>query len=166
VRVFAARYPAEVAGMVLLDPQPADAFTALPDYSTTYQFLHLTFGLGPSLARIGLVGPLLGLPADQSTVVAARAARDEVNVLPTALQQAQALSSIGSRPLVVVTALSGAQTGWASAHDAMLGLSTNARHVVLASATHNSIISGDDSPASTQAILDVVMSIRSGTALR
>ena len=33
VRVFAARYPAEVAGMVLLDPQPADAFTALPGYS-------------------------------------------------------------------------------------------------------------------------------------
>ena len=32
VRVFAARYPDEVAGMVLLDAQPADAFTALPDY--------------------------------------------------------------------------------------------------------------------------------------
>jgi len=66
----------------------------------------------------------------------------------------------------VVTALSGAQTGWASAHDAMMDLSTNARHIVIASATHNSIISGEDSPASTQAIFDVVTSIRSGTALR
>ena len=32
VRVFAARYPDQIAGMVLLDAQPADAFTALPDY--------------------------------------------------------------------------------------------------------------------------------------
>jgi len=166
VRLFAARYPDEVAGMVLLDPQPADAFTALPTYPLTYQILHITFGLGPSLARIGFVGPLLGLPADQSTVAATRAARDEVNILPTTLDQAQALSSIGARPLIVVTALSGAQTGWASAHDAMMDLSTNARHIVIASATHNSIISGEDSPASTQAIFDVVTSIRSGTALR
>lgn len=35
VRVFAARYLDEVAGMVLLDPQPADAFTALPTYPLT-----------------------------------------------------------------------------------------------------------------------------------
>ena len=36
VRVFAAQYPDEVAGMVLLDAQPADAFTALPDYPGFY----------------------------------------------------------------------------------------------------------------------------------
>jgi pimeloyl-ACP methyl ester carboxylesterase len=166
VRVFAGRYPDEVAGMVLLDPQPADAFTALPDYPLTYQIIHLTFGLGPTLARAGLIGPALGLPADQSTVAAARGARDEANVLPTALHQAQALTTIGARPLIVVTALSGAQTGWASAHDAMMGLSTNARQIVLASATHNSIISGDDSPVSSQAILDVLASVRAGTPLR
>lgn len=128
--------------------------------------IHLTYGLGPTLARTGLAGPALGLPADQSTVAAARGARDEVNVLPTVLHQAQALTSIGARPLIVVTALSGAQTGWASAHDAMMGLSTNARHIVLASATHNSIISGDDNPVSSQAILDVLASVRAGTPLR
>ena len=37
VRVFAARYPDQVAGMVLLDAQPADAFTALPDYPGIYR---------------------------------------------------------------------------------------------------------------------------------
>ena len=36
MRVFADRYPDEVAGMVLLDAQPADAFTALPDYPSFY----------------------------------------------------------------------------------------------------------------------------------
>jgi pimeloyl-ACP methyl ester carboxylesterase len=166
IRVFAATYPDEVAGMVLLDAQPADAFTALPDYPADYQTLRMVYGLGTSLARIGLLGPVLGLPADESTVASARGAHDELIALPTALQQAQALASLGSRPLIVVTALSGAQTGWSAAQDRMVALSTNATHVVLATATHTSIISGDDSPVSSQAILEVVASIRSGTALR
>ncbi len=104
VRVFADRYPDQVAGMVLLDAQPADAFTALPDYPTTYQILRTVYSLSPSLARIGLLGPILGLPADQSTPAAARGARDEIVALPAALQQAQALTSLGDRPLIVVTA--------------------------------------------------------------
>lgn len=166
IRVFAATYPDEVAGMVLLDAQPADAFIALPDYPADYQTLQLVFGLGTPLARIGLLGPVLGLPADQSTVASARGARDELIELPAALRQAQALTSLGSRPLIVVTALSGAMTGWSSAQDRMMDLSTHAKHVVLATATHTSIISGDDSPASSQAILDVLTSIRTGAALR
>src|SRR3954454_14683779 len=36
VRVFATQYPDEIAGMVLLDAQPAEAFTALPDYPSFY----------------------------------------------------------------------------------------------------------------------------------
>jgi hypothetical protein len=39
-------------------------------------------------------------------------------------------------------------------------------HRVLTAATHSSLIVGVDAPTSTQAILDVVASIRSGTALR
>jgi hypothetical protein len=37
---------------------------------------------------------------------------------------------------------------------------------VLEAATHTSLITGDDAPASTQAILDVATAIRSGRALR
>jgi pimeloyl-ACP methyl ester carboxylesterase len=166
VRVFAARYPEQVAGMVLLDGQPADAFTALPDYPGTYQALRMAYGLGPSLARIGLLGIALGLPADQSTPAAARGARDELAALPSALHQAQALTSLGDRPLVVVTAGSGQQTGWLAAQDSMTSLSTSSAHRVVAAATHTSLISGVDAPASTQAILDVLASIRTGTALR
>jgi pimeloyl-ACP methyl ester carboxylesterase len=166
VRVLAARYPDEVAGMVLLDAQPADAFTALPDYPGTYQSLRLAYGLGPSLARVGLLGIALGVPADQSTPAAARGARDELAVLPSVLQQAQALTSLGDRPLIVVTAGSGQQAGWLEAQDQLARLSTNSVHRVLADATHTSVISGVDAPASSQAILDVVASIRTGAALR
>jgi pimeloyl-ACP methyl ester carboxylesterase len=166
VRVFAARYPDEVAGMVLLDAQPADAFTALPEYPGFYSMFRNVATVSPSLARVGLVGPLLGLPADESSPAAARGGRDEFFALPTALQQAQALTSIGDRPLVVVTAGSGQAPGWLTAQDQLLGLSTTSVHRVIAEATHNSLISGVDAKASTQAILDVLASIRAGTALQ
>lgn len=166
VRVFAARYPDQVAGMVLLDAQPADAFTALPDYPGTYRSLRMAYGLGPSLARIGLLGIVFGLPADQSTPAAARGARDELAALPSVLQQAQALTSLGDRPLIVVTAGSGQQAGWLAAQDSMSDLSSTRVHRVIATATHNSLISGVDAPASTQAILDVLASIRTGAPPR
>ena len=165
VRVFAARYPDRVAGMVLLDGQPADAFTALPDYPGTYQTLRLAYGLGPSLARVGLLGIAFGVPADQSTPAAARGARAELAALPSVLQQARALTSLGDRPLIVVSAGSGQQAGWLAAQDSMTGLSTSSVHRVVAAATHDSLISGVDAPSSTKAILDVVASIRGGTAL-
>lgn len=166
VRVYAARYPDQVAGMILLDAQPADAFTALPDYPATYQALRMAYGLGPSLARAGLLGIVLGLPADQSTPAAARGARDELAVLPSVLQQAQALTSLGDRPLIVVTAGSGQQAGWLAAQASMARLSTSSAHRVVAAGTHTSLISGDDAPVSTQAILDVLASIRTGTPPR
>jgi pimeloyl-ACP methyl ester carboxylesterase len=166
VRVFAARYPDQVAGMVLLDAQPADAFAALPDYPTTYPILRTVDSLSQSLARVGLLGPILGLPADQSTPVAARAARDEIVALPAALEQALALTSLGDRPLIVVTAGSGQQAGWLDAQDRLPGLSANSSQRVLPAATHTSIINGVDAGMSSQAILDVVSSIRTGTAVR
>ena len=166
VRAFAAQYPDEVAGMVLLDAQPADSFTALPAYPGFYSTFRTVATLSPSLARIGLLGPLLGLSADESTLAAARGGRDEFIVLPTVLQQSSALTSIGDRPLVVVTAAAGADPGWVAAQNNLPQLSTASIHRVLATATHNSLISGVDTVASTQAILDVLASARTGATLR
>ncbi|HEU0236258.1 MAG TPA: alpha/beta fold hydrolase [Candidatus Limnocylindrales bacterium] len=166
VRVFAERYADQVAGMVLLDAQPADAFTALPTYPGTYTTLRLLGTLSPTLARVGLLGPILGLSAEESTVAAARGGRDEVVALPAALQQALASTSLGDRPLIVVSAGSGQQGGWLDAQDRLPGLSSASVHRVLADATHTSLISGDDATASSQAILDVVASVRAGTAHR
>ena len=166
VRAFAARYPDQIAGMVLLDAQPADAFTVLPDYPTTYPMLRTVYSLSQPLARIGLLGPILGLPVDQSTPAAARGARDEIVALPAALQQALAFKSLGDRPLIVITAGSGQQTGWLEAQDRLPSLSTNSTHRVLPAATHTSLITGVDASASSQAILDVVSSLRTGTTVR
>ena len=165
VRVFAARYPDEVAGMVLLDAQPADAFTALPDYPAFYGPYRTVSSLVPSLARVGLGFPF-GSPIDPPGIRAARSLRDEVIALPDALRQAQTLTTLGTRPLVVVSAGSGQQAGWLAAQDRLVDLSTNSAHRVIPTATHDSVIVGDDASASTQAILDVVESIRSGSAVR
>ena len=64
VRVFAERYPDEVSGMVLLDAQPAHAFSALPDYPAFYESYRMATALGPSLARVGLLGLVFGVPAE------------------------------------------------------------------------------------------------------
>ena len=166
VRVFTARYPDEVVGMVLLDAQPADVFTAIPDYPSFYRMYRLVTTWAPSLARIGVLGPLLGLSPDESKVETARAQRDEVAALPAALDQAAALTTLGDRPLVVVTAGIGAQAGWPAAQDRLAGLSTDSAHRVVAAATHDSLITGLDAPISAGAILDVVEAVRTGTPLR
>lgn len=76
------------------------------------------------------------------------------------------MTTIGDRPLIVVTAASEASAGWLPAQDRMTGLSTDSVHRVIATATHDSLISGVDATASTQAIMDVVESVRSGATLR
>jgi pimeloyl-ACP methyl ester carboxylesterase len=166
VRVFAAQYPDEIAGMVLLDAQPAEALTALPDYPGFYYPYRFVTALAPTLARVGLLGPLLGLSGEESTPSGARSARNAVAELPTALDQAKALTSIGDRPLAVVTAASKPDRGWLEAQDQMTGLSSNSVHRVIATATHDSLITGVDAEASIQAILDVLRSVRAGTPVR
>ena len=180
VEVYAARYPAEVAGMVLLDAQPADAIADLPGYAGEYNALRRGIALIPSLARLGATRLIYssagaGLPPEAQAQVRAfwstgtygRAFRDEIAGLRTALSQAQALTTLEDRPLVVVTAVEGAHRGWMPLQEEMVNLSTNGIHRVVPDATHTSLIQDEgDSANAINAILDVVDSVRSGgTAL-
>ena len=65
-----------------------------------------------------------------------------------------------------MTAAAEADPGWVAAQEALPRLSTASIHRVMAAATHNSLISGADAGASSQAILDVLAAVRTGTALR
>jgi pimeloyl-ACP methyl ester carboxylesterase len=162
MRVFAGRYPDQVAGLVLVDAQPADAFTALPDYPATYQIvLRPLSSLTAPLARIG-VWRLIG--DEDATPAYGRAYRDEVAALSNVLDQARSVTSLGSLPLIVVSAGTGGQPGWDAAQEELARLSTRSVHRVIPAATHDSLVSGDDAAASIQAILDLVAAIRSGTA--
>ena len=162
LRVYAAQYAADVAGMVLIDPQPATAFTALPDYPSIYDYLKLSGGLAPSLARIGMLGPLFGVSPAEASPAVARSYRDEIRMLPTVLAQAAAVTTIGAKPLIIVSAGVESQRGWGAAQDAQASLAPDAIHRTIAGATHDTLLEADSGP-SVQAILDVVNAVREGT---
>jgi pimeloyl-ACP methyl ester carboxylesterase len=179
IRVFAARYPDQVAGMVLLDSQPNDAFTGLPDFPSFYSTIRPASALFPSLARLGvfrLVNQFASDPlpvptrdeerAVVSTANVNRIQRDEFAELPMTLNEAAALTTLGDRPLIVVTAANGASAGWLPLQDKMTGLSTNSAHRVLPGTDHPGLIHDRAGAAqASQAILDVVASVRSGAPL-
>jgi pimeloyl-ACP methyl ester carboxylesterase len=179
VRVFAARYPDQVAGMVLLDSQPNEALTGLPDFPSQYSALRRASALFPSLARLGVfqlvnrfaADPLPVPTRDEERAVVSsanlnRIQRDEFAELPMTLKEAAALTTLGDRPLIVVTAAKGAAAGWLPLQDKMTGLSTNSAHRVLPDTDHPSVIHDRAGAAqASQAILDVVASVRSGTPL-
>jgi pimeloyl-ACP methyl ester carboxylesterase len=179
VKVYAAQYPDQVAGMVLLDGQPSEAMTRLADYSTDYAGLRRGMALAPSLARTGAMrllykGAVAGLlPEARSEVRRVwsspgqyRSLRDELVALPQALTESQALTSIGAKPLIVVTAVKDAMTGWLPLQEELTGLSTNSVQRLLPDATHASLTEDDEEArASIQAVLDVVAAVRSGGVL-
>jgi pimeloyl-ACP methyl ester carboxylesterase len=177
VRIFAGLYPEEVAGVVLLDGQPAEVFARLPMFPSFYRNFRRIFALFPSLARIG-VGRLIyhadfgNLPAhvrdmqraSHSSARSSRSLRDEFAELPTALDQAHSAPSLGDKPLIVVTTGRDAEPGWLPLQDELAGLSKNSLHRVLPNATHTSIIEGEDSIDSSQAIRDVIEAVRGATS--
>jgi pimeloyl-ACP methyl ester carboxylesterase len=179
VQLYAAQYPDQIAGMVLLDSQPSDAMTKLPGYDSFYRVYRKATGLAPSAARLGLMRMVYHFQAGSlpptvraeerafwSKASQYRSLRDELLELPTALTQAQALKSLGDKPLIVVTAAKDAQAGWMPLQDEMVKLSTNSVHRVIQTATHISLIEDqNDSKVSSQAILDVVAAVRTGQPL-
>jgi pimeloyl-ACP methyl ester carboxylesterase len=173
VLTFAARYPQLVAGMVLLDSTSPHQFT-LPAYPATYEAFRRATGLFPALSRVGVTrmaftSPFATLPAlsrDEETAFAstaamARSQRDEWAEAPTAMEQARALTTLGARPLFVLTAGNGAQDGWMPLQDQLAALSTNSIHRVLPDATHASMTDHQrEATESSQAILSVVAAVR------
>jgi pimeloyl-ACP methyl ester carboxylesterase len=157
---FAEQFPAQVAGVVLLDSMSPEQFTRVSGYAGFYDGLHRVSGLLPSLARLG-VGRIVGYSARE-----ARGFRDDVAAIPDALKRAEALESIGAKPLIVVTAGKGQQDGWASAQDGLATLSTKSVHRLVPGATHDSLVDDrGDAAISSRAILDVVRSIRPANPL-
>ncbi len=177
VRIFAGRYPERVAGMVLLDGQPADALEHLPNYPAFYHGFRRISAVLPSLARVG-VGRLV-VQADAALPETARATqrlhrqspalyrslRDEFAALPASLTEARQVRSLGDRPLVVISAAQDAQAGWLPLQDALASLSTNSRHRIVP-CTHEALVTSQTGARwSIQAVRDVINAVRFTTRL-
>jgi hypothetical protein len=68
---------------------------------------------------------------------------------------------LADKPLIVLTAGRGHDAAWSAAQNRMARLSTNSVHRVIAGATHEDLVGNEEAAAATtQAILDVVSSVR------
>jgi pimeloyl-ACP methyl ester carboxylesterase len=183
VLTFAARYPDEVAGMVLVDSTaPASAATPgtpSPGHGGSSDGMGRVSALVSTAARLGLArlyaqvdfGSLPPRSRDEvrasvATASTLRSTIDEYLQAAASTEQAAALRDFADRPLIVLTAGSGHDAAWSAAQDRMAMLSTNSVHRIIAGATHEDLITTqEDAAATTQAILDVVAAVRSQGAL-
>ena len=179
VLTFAARYPDEVAGMVLVDSTaPASAAkpgAASPGHGGSNDAMSRVSALVSTAARLGLARLYAqfawgSLPrrsreevrASDATASMLRSTIDEYVQAAASTEQAAALRDFADKPLIVLTAGSGHDAAWSAAQNRMATLSTNSVHRTIAGATHEDLIANqEDAAATTQAILDVVASVRS-----
>lgn len=173
--LYTAHYPEQVAGLALIDSATPYQFD-LPDYPGFYAMGRRLYSLMPSFARFGLARASSGtqfatLPADARAAARAfaasprelRADRTEFVQLPQMFDEAKAVTSLGGRPLAVLTADRGAQRGWFAAQKRLATLSRNSVRRTVAGATHEALLADERFAATTsRAITEVVRVARSG----
>lgn len=180
---FAARYPDDVAGMVLVDstaPAPTPPSSAAPSGGQSRDDLvDRVCALASIPARLGLARVYGQLSSDdlppQSNGEALAGSVTAPNIRSTIIEyvqgsasvrQAAALRDFADKPLVVLTAGTGNDATWAAAQDRLAALSSNSVHRVVASATHQSLVADREHAAvTTVAIVQVVSAVRSAEPL-
>jgi pimeloyl-ACP methyl ester carboxylesterase len=182
VLTYAARYPDDVAGMVLIDttppasePAPAVASSGRPG---SYDVLGRVSALASAAGRLGvarLYSPSEGgthppqsrdeIRASVSTAANLGSWVDEFAQGGASAQQAAAFTDFADKPLIVLTADTAGDPADAAVHAQLAGYSTNGVHRVV-HGTHASLIADEyDSAAVSQAVIDVVSSLGSGAQL-
>jgi pimeloyl-ACP methyl ester carboxylesterase len=175
---YAMDYPKDAAGIALIDSATPYQFD-LPAYPGFYKVWRRAQALLPTLARAGVaraysLGSYSSLPSAAGRAARAfsssprelRADRDELAELPTVFRQDKALTSLGGKPLFVLTADRGQQSGWPAAQNKLAGLSTNSVHETTHGATHAALLDDRNYAAvSSRAIEAVVRSVRTGGPL-
>lgn len=178
VLTFAALYPDDVAGMVLVDSAgPASAVTpplTSPGVRSGYDLMARVSALLSSSAHFGLgrliavtdYGSLPPESRDEARASAATASHmqsffDEYIQANASSREAAALVDFADKPLVVLTAGVGSNAAWMADQDHLATLSSNTSHRVIEGAIHIALLHEEQyAGATTQAILDVLTSVR------
>ena len=176
---FAQRYPNQVAGVALLDSMSPEQYDVIDGWPGFYEMFRRASAVLPSLSRLGVGRAIYGtgygdLPAqardDERAFLAtprdARSTRDEFSQIRNTMTEAQSLTTLGERPLVVLTAQKGAEGGWMAAQKKLAALSTNSVHRTLPSADHAMLTEQQATAAqSSRAIRAVVNAVRTSTPI-
>lgn len=183
VLTYASLYPDDVAGLVLIDStapaSEAPAEMTSGGQNGSYDLPSRISALLSSSARLGLSRLIAqadygSLPpqsrdeirASAATASYAKSTLDEYIQAGASGRQAATLTDFEDKPLVVVTAGVGSSATWMTAQDHLATLSTNSSHRVIDGAIHAGLVHDEQgAAATTQAILDVVSSIRNDEPL-
>jgi pimeloyl-ACP methyl ester carboxylesterase len=150
---YAHRYPAQVGGIVLLDSMH-------PHQHNAFARMDPLLALVPTLARTGLASLLFDRKDGDPTAQARQVVRD-VEEMPAELNRAAKLTSLGNKPLIVLSAGTGSLPGWAAQQNDLARLSTNSVHRTIAGATHASLINDQvDAAQSSRAIREIVKAVQ------
>jgi len=152
---YADRYPQQVAGIVLLDSMH-------PHQSNSFAGANSLLAVLPTLSRTGLARVFFH-PKDGEPTAQTRQLVRDIDQMPAEQNRAAKLSTLGRRPLIVVTAGKGNASGWGAQQDDLASLSSSSDHRTVAGATHASLVDDQhDAAQSSEAIREVVGSVRSG----
>jgi pimeloyl-ACP methyl ester carboxylesterase len=185
VRTYAARYPDEVAGVVLVDSSSPKQVSHQPVTRDSNEPQKQSFAVVPRLARLGVsLAARLGVvrlfsklapaspdlpPQQRAQIDALTPSTRQVSTYTLELlapTQTLRLGSLGSKPLAVVTAPKQAEPGWLKLQDDLATLSSNSIHRVVKGATHTSLLyDRSDSQATSAAIVEVVATVRNDRPL-
>jgi pimeloyl-ACP methyl ester carboxylesterase len=173
VRLFVHDYPAEVAGVVLIDSMTPQQFAQSPaDIPPRSDPRSRPFNLLVALGRLGIVrllakplGLLPSAPPNPAAYYASgvrpqniQAFIDDSRGMPAAGAQASAVKSFGDLPLIVLTASLNDIRGWAAWQTELLQLSSNSQQLFAENSGHN--IEFDQPDAAVKAILQMVEQVR------
>jgi len=168
--MFVHDYPHEVAGLVLMESMSPPQFSRLAaEAPASPVFNPLTV-----FARLGIVrllgrplGLIPALPEDVQAAYLARLVRpsnlqavtDEAQGMPTSAFQVDAVKTIGSVPLIVLTSRSNqAPAGWQTWQERLPGLSSDSVHLFAENSGHN--IELEEPAAAVAAIVQMVEKVR------
>ena len=176
VRAFAAHYPDEVAGLVLVDAtaaqEPAKSVIPAPRAHDEPAAGRVPV-LASLAARVGLtrvagqldLGSLPPRSRDEARASLAQpswvtSAVDEYTRGTASMQEAASLRDFADKPLFVLTA-GEHPASWLAAQEELLTLSSNSAHQIVAGATHTDMVLEEEYAAATsRAVLAVVDSAR------
>ncbi len=183
-RVYAADYPAEVAGLVWLNVEHPAQWTRTAEGRDQYAQILKLSRIGPWLARVGLVRLSNYSPADQDLPPHAAAAfkawvdttrfmtinRAEFQAQLASAAQAQDAGTLGALPLFVLTATDHGyppesagitEAQWLTMQTELAALSTNSVHQIVDGAMHGSLqVKEQDAQVSSAALGQVIEAVR------
>lgn len=179
MRIFAAQYPDEVAGMVLIEGTHPDFLARLGQPDVMPNADEGMLSAGPVAVRLGLfrlitfVSADPDLPLRQQGELAAYYASNKFadrmlsvyQQFPNLLAQTRAVGDLGDKPvMVVIGGASDNATGiQRQLQDEFLTLSSNSQLRLVEEATHMSLVHHADHALKTSAaILEIVAAVRKG----